>query len=63
MMFGMILFWGLLIFVGIYFIKNYMNNSSRQGNNRNFELLTERLVKGDITEEEYDRLKGKLNKL
>ncbi|MDP5277056.1 SHOCT domain-containing protein [Chengkuizengella axinellae] len=58
MMIGMFLFWGALIFLGFYLLKNYINGNS--GSSRHMNILKERLAKGEISEEEYDRLKEKL---
>ncbi|MEC1742827.1 SHOCT domain-containing protein [Schinkia azotoformans] len=59
MMMGMIIFWGLLIFLGIYFLKTFMNGKNVKIGSH-IDILKERLASGDITEEEYDRLKKKL---
>lgn len=59
MMIGMFLFWGLLIFLGFYLMKNYING--RTTNTNYLDILKERLAKGEITEEEYERLKTKLS--
>lgn len=60
MMIGMFLFWGLLIFLGFYLMKNYINGNNNTTKSNPIDILKERLAKGEITEEEYDRLKGKL---
>lgn len=61
MMFGMFIFWGLLILLGFYLLKNYLNGSNHSNQNP-LNILNERFVKGEISEEEYDRLKEKLKK-
>ena len=60
MMFVMFLFWGLLIFLGFFLMKNYMNGSNNRSNQNHLNILKERLARGEITEEEYDKLKEKL---
>ena len=59
MMMGMIIFWGLLIFLGFYFLKTFINGKNVKSGSH-IDILKERLASGDITEEEYDRLKKKL---
>ncbi len=61
MMFGMFIFWGLLIFLGFYLMKNYINGNNGPSRNHHIDILKERLAKGEITEDEYDRLMKKLN--
>lgn len=58
MMIGMIIFWGLLFFLGIYFLKTFQNGKSI--NNHHNEILKERLASGEITVDEFDRLKQKV---
>lgn len=58
MMIGMLIFWGLLIFLGIYFLKTFLNGKNIK--NDNSDIIKERLARGEITEEEFDRLKQKL---
>lgn len=59
MMVGMIIFWGMLLFIGIYFLKTIKNGKSNK-HDRHLEILKERLASGKISEEEYDRLHEKL---
>ena len=61
MMLGMFIFWGLLIFIGIYFLRTFQNGKNLKNEHHHLEILKERLAKGEITEEEYDRLKQKLS--
>lgn len=59
MMIGMFLFWVVLIFLGLYLLKTFLNgNNSKNGTH--IEILKERLARGEITEEEFDHLKQKL---
>lgn len=58
MMIGMFLFWAVLIFLGFYLMKSYMNGSQQSNNHLN--ILKERLAKGEISDAEYERLKVKL---
>lgn len=59
-------FFGILIILAIiaiivWMMKGSNNNSSHpSSSNRSLEILKERLAKGEISEEEYDRLKRKL---
>lgn len=59
MMIGMIIFWGVLLFLGLYFLKTFQNGRGTK-NHRHIEVLKERLASGKITEEEFDRLNKKL---
>jgi putative membrane protein len=61
MMFGMIFFWVVLLCLGFYMMRNYANgnNKSTTSNNPN-DILKERLAKGEISEDEYDRLREKI---
>lgn len=59
MMLAMIIFWGLLFLLGFYFLKALQNGKTTK-NEKYFDILKERLVSGQITEEEYNRLKNKL---
>ncbi|NDI35250.1 SHOCT domain-containing protein [Chengkuizengella sediminis] len=58
MMLGMFLFWGALVFLGFYLLKKYINGN--RGSTHHIDILKERLARGEITVEEYDRLKEKL---
>ncbi|WP_243292192.1 SHOCT domain-containing protein [Bacillus sp. FJAT-47783] len=60
MMIGMFFFWGLLIILAFYLMKNYINGNNRATSTNYMDILKERLAKGEITEEEYERLKTKL---
>ncbi len=51
----------LIIFAAIFFNKQSNNSGEKNTKNRSLETLKERLAKGEITEEEYDRLKQKLD--
>lgn len=59
MMIGMIIFWGVLLFLGLYFLKTFQNGRGTK-NHRHIKVLKERLASGKITEEEFDRLNKKL---
>lgn len=65
--FFMIIFWIVLIGFGIYLLKRFADGDSKvEKNNRNInkqnntplETLQLRLAKGEIDEEEYERLKN-----
>lgn len=57
---GMILFWGLLFLAGFYFMKTYSGSSNSRAQNNAMDILKERFARGEINEEEYDRMKEKL---
>jgi putative membrane protein len=58
-----ILLIALIIFLFLQYSRNRNSTGTfLQGNNENpVELLNKRLAKGEITEEEYDRLKSKIS--
>jgi len=60
MMLGMIIFWIVLFVIGFFLIKSFISEKPRQLDS--LELLNIRLVKGEITEEEYIRLKDIIKK-
>ncbi|MEC1743330.1 SHOCT domain-containing protein [Schinkia azotoformans] len=61
MMIGMVIFWGLLVFLGFYFLKTLLNGKdTRDGTHIN--ILKERLARGEITEDEFDHLRQTLLK-
>ncbi|TMN23344.1 SHOCT domain-containing protein [Lentibacillus cibarius] len=53
----MAIIWIGLIVVAVVLIANFVNGGRKQ---RPLEIAKERLAKGEISEEEYDRLKQKL---
>jgi putative membrane protein len=66
-LFLMVLFWGALIFGGVWFVKtvfssapqNHIDNTiSRQASPR--EILDQRYARGEINQEEYERIKSDL---
>ncbi|MEQ6390265.1 SHOCT domain-containing protein [Bacillaceae bacterium S4-13-58] len=57
---GMILFWGLLLFAGFYFMKNYSGSANARVQNSPLDILKERFARGEITVEEYEEMKGRL---
>lgn len=57
---GMFLFWGLLVFLGFYLMKSYMSGKSHPNRFTPIEILKVRFAKGEISEDEYERLKMKL---
>lgn len=61
----MIIFWVILIGLGIYLLTKFINGGNESiKNNRNtksnapLQILQERLAKGEIDEAEYERLKS-----
>ncbi|EKN63498.1 SHOCT domain-containing protein [Schinkia azotoformans] len=61
MMLGMFIFWGLLIFLGVYFLKTLQNGKDTKGGSH-INILKERLARGEITEDEFEHLKQTLLK-
>ncbi len=59
MMLCMVVFWGFLILLGLYFLKRFQNGKNIN-NYHHINILKERLARGEITEEEYESLKQKL---
>ncbi|WP_199256779.1 SHOCT domain-containing protein [Alteribacillus sp. YIM 98480] len=59
-------FFGILIILAIIAVVVWMmrgantNHPSQSSSSRSLEILKERLAKGEISEEEYDRLRRKL---
>ncbi len=56
---GMLLFWGLIIWL-IYWL--ITQTTSKQKSARPEDILKKRLAKGEITKKEYDELRKKLSK-
>lgn len=63
MSFGMILIMIIYLLslfgVGVYFIRYFIKGSQKQ-NKQSYEILNEQFVKGEISEETYERLKRSL---
>lgn len=59
MLIFMIIYLFALISVGVYLIRYLVYGSKKQKNNP-IDILNEQLVKGELSEEDYDRLKRKL---
>jgi len=51
----MITFWVGLISLGVYLIKNYINDGKNE--DTSLQIIKKRLAKGEIDETEYERLK------
>ncbi|SDQ80122.1 SHOCT domain-containing protein [Virgibacillus salinus] len=49
-----------IIIISVWMFKGPDNGSFRSSGDKSLETLKERLAKGEISEEEYDRLKRKL---
>ncbi|SFP97381.1 SHOCT domain-containing protein [Salibacterium halotolerans] len=64
---GFCVFLGILIILAIIAVVVWMrrgtgtNHSSQSSSSHSLEILKERLAKGEISEEEYDHLKRKLD--
>ncbi|KEF37437.1 Short C-terminal domain [Schinkia azotoformans MEV2011] len=61
MMLGMFIFWGLLIFLGVYFLKTLQNGKDTKSGSH-INILKERLARGEITEDEFEHLNQTLLK-
>lgn len=59
MIFGMFLFWTLLLLIGFYLIRSFSKGSASTHEDH-MNILKVRLAKGEISEQEYERLKSKL---
>jgi putative membrane protein len=57
---GMLVFWGLLIWGAYALIRSATSKPGRQGPDSDAarHILDERLARGDITAEDYQRLRG-----
>lgn len=60
MMFLMLIFWVVLIVAGIFLVRNFVADKPR--NHDALEMLKMRLIKGEISEEEYERIKDIIQK-
>lgn len=63
---GMAFFWILVIAAAVYLVKvfteqNQSRDSEKRGNDRAIEILRERYAKGEINQEEFERLKKGLS--
>ncbi len=64
MMFGgiwLILFWGGIIALIVWGVKKVTERSSRTGNQSPLDIAKERYAKGEITKEEFERIKKDLS--
>jgi putative membrane protein len=54
------IFWVIVIGIAVYIINKLIKNSNARNlreSDKPFEILNERLARGEITEEEYTRIK------
>jgi len=58
MMTFMIIYLLILLSIGVYLIRYFVHGTKKQKNT--IDMLNEQLIKGEISEEDYDRLKRKL---
>ncbi|RSK26673.1 SHOCT domain-containing protein [Bacillus sp. HMF5848] len=58
MMGAMFVFWTLLLVTGFYLLRSFTGKTNKHNSYEN--ILKMRLASGEISEEEYDRLKNKL---
>lgn len=62
---GMLIFWGALIFLAVLFVSILFGNRaprnrSKQDNQDPLEILAQRFARGEITSEQYHRMKEDL---
>ncbi|TQQ78382.1 SHOCT domain-containing protein [Halonotius terrestris] len=55
-----LLWMGLLIAVPLYLAYSFLNGSSEGNNSRPLSVLRERYARGELTDEEFDRRRKKL---
>jgi putative membrane protein len=65
MMFGMVLFWGLLIFAAVWLVKLLFQSGKSQSDRSQgqltpTEILEIRYARGEITREQYDQMRKDL---
>lgn len=58
-----LLFWIALIIAIIYFTKHFMRDDRGSREDDATEILKKRYAKGEITKEDYDRMKKELEKM
>lgn len=56
--FGMVLFWGLLIWLVVWLINQNKNKPSER--EKPLEIISERYAKGEITKKQYESMKKEL---
>lgn len=60
MWFFMIVFW-ILVILGIVYVVQLTVNRGEKGNKSPIEILKARYAKGELTEEQYEEMRKKLN--
>lgn len=58
----MIIFWGLVIFGIAYLIQNIAKGTKKEDQESPVEILKKRYAKGEITKEEFERMRDDLNR-
>lgn len=51
----------ILLITFLFWVFNSSENKTKPSEDQSIKILNERLARGEITEEEYDRLKRKIN--
>jgi len=60
----MLLFWGVVIVGGFYLVRMLMNQSktaARTSDNTAMEILKQRYARGEISHEEFEKMKANLS--
>ncbi|MDD5007456.1 MAG: SHOCT domain-containing protein [Syntrophorhabdaceae bacterium] len=58
----MIIFWVLIILVVIYLVRLVTGTGKQQQGETPIEILKKRYAKGEITKEEFEKMKGDITK-
>ena len=57
---GMVIFWGILVFLVIWLVKGITGNGQQSGGKTAIEILDERFVRDEMSREEYEEKKKAL---
>ncbi len=58
----MIVFWGVVIYLLVVGVQKLTNQNGSRDTERALEILKERYAKGEITHEEYEKIRKNLEK-